>query len=93
MKQNVSKHLKKIEGELTVDGTEVILALSWREREESKEKVRRFEEENPGIPVPYLIISFLAVETEANAGKGVDWVGMEEDDGEMKYIHKSELDD
>ena len=56
MKPNISKRIDKIEKELANDKTEILVAWDEEEAAAAKEKIRLFEEANPGVPVPYQLI-------------------------------------
>ena len=74
MNQNLSRRLDKIEQQIKPTGNELIVAWTRQELKEAHEKVRKFEEENPGVPAPYLIIRILFVEAKNGKPTGREYM-------------------
>ncbi len=57
MKRNLHSRLDKLEQKAGINGPpEPIVCWTKQELSAAEEKVRRFEEANPGIPAPFLVI-------------------------------------
>jgi hypothetical protein len=57
MNRNLHNRLDKLERQAGIDGPpELIVCWTKEEIEAAEERFRRFEEANPGVPAPYLII-------------------------------------
>ncbi len=57
MNRNLHNRLDKLERQAGIDGPpEPIVCWTREELAAAEERVRRFEEANPGVPAPYLII-------------------------------------